>query len=104
MPKTVLVLGADGYLGWPTALHLSAQGHDVVAVDNLIRRRWDREGGTASLVPIKSMAGRGSARPGARSSGAGSTFWTPPAWPRSSASSSLTRWCTSPSSAAPPTR
>src|SRR5437588_1467317 len=54
----IIVLGADGYLGWPTALHLSAQGHDVVAVDNLIRRRWDREGGTASLVPIKSMAQR----------------------------------------------
>ena len=55
MSKTVLVLGADGYLGWPTALHLSAHGHDVVAVDNLVRRRWDREGGTASLVPIRSM-------------------------------------------------
>ena len=55
MPKTVFVLGADGYLGWPTALHLSAQGHDVVAVDNLVRRRWDREGGTSSLVPIRGM-------------------------------------------------
>jgi UDP-sulfoquinovose synthase len=58
MPKTVFVLGADGYLGWPTALHLSAQGHDVVAVDNLVRRRWDREGGTSSLVPIRGMNDR----------------------------------------------
>jgi UDP-sulfoquinovose synthase len=58
MSKTVLVLGADGYLGWPTALHLSAQGHDVVAVDNLVRRRWDTEGGTSSLVPIRSMPTR----------------------------------------------
>ena len=56
--KTVVVLGADGYLGWPTSVHLSAQGHDVVAVDSLVRRRWDRQGGTASLVPIKSMPER----------------------------------------------
>ncbi|HET9050590.1 MAG TPA: NAD-dependent epimerase/dehydratase family protein [Candidatus Dormibacteraeota bacterium] len=54
----IAVLGADGYLGWPTALHLSARGHDVIAIDNLIRRRWDREGGTHSLVPIGSMANR----------------------------------------------
>jgi UDP-sulfoquinovose synthase len=51
----VIVLGADGYLGWPQALHLSARGHDVVAVDNLIRRRWDTVCGTESLVPIASM-------------------------------------------------
>ena len=51
----IIVLGADGYLGWPTALHLSARGHEVVAVDNLVRRRWDRRCGTNSLVPIASM-------------------------------------------------
>ncbi|MGO8907090.1 MAG: NAD-dependent dehydratase, partial [Solirubrobacteraceae bacterium] len=39
----VLVLGGDGYLGWPTALHFSARGHEVVVVDNLARRRWHRE-------------------------------------------------------------
>ncbi len=55
---TVLVLGADGYLGWPTALHLSKSGYDVVAVDNLIRREWDRECGTQSLIPIESMQNR----------------------------------------------
>ena len=54
----IVVLGGDGYLGWPTALHLSARGHDVVAVDSLVRRRWDREGGTHSLVPIGSMERR----------------------------------------------
>ena len=48
----VVVLGADGYLGWPTALHLSARGHEVVAADSLIRRRWDVLCGTESLVPI----------------------------------------------------
>jgi UDP-sulfoquinovose synthase len=54
----IVVLGADGYLGWPTALHLSASGHDVVAVDSLVRRRWDRACGTHSLVPIASMDNR----------------------------------------------
>jgi UDP-sulfoquinovose synthase len=47
-----LVLGGDGYLGWPTALHFSARGHDVATVDNLVRRRYDSELGTSSLVPI----------------------------------------------------
>jgi UDP-sulfoquinovose synthase len=54
----VIVLGADGYLGWPTSLHLSARGHDVIAADNLIRRRWDVLCGTESLVPIASMKKR----------------------------------------------
>jgi UDP-sulfoquinovose synthase len=54
----IAVLGADGYLGWPTALHLSARGHDVIGVDNLVRRRWDEECGTDSLTPIASIAER----------------------------------------------
>ena len=56
--KTVLVLGADGYLGWATSLHLSRHGHRVVAVDSLIRRRWDKECGTRSLIPIRTMPTR----------------------------------------------
>jgi len=54
----ICILGADGYLGWPTALHLSARGHDVVAVDSLVRRRWDRQLGAHSLVPLASMESR----------------------------------------------
>src|SRR6202011_944315 len=54
----IVVLGADGYLGWPTTLHLSARGHDVIGVDSLIRRRWDLDCGTDSLVPIASMEQR----------------------------------------------
>ena len=34
----ILVLGADGYLGWPTAMDLAAKGNDVIAVDNYLRR------------------------------------------------------------------
>src|SRR5256885_4496656 len=56
--KTVVVLGMDGYLGWATALHLSQAGHDVGGIDSLVRRRWDRECGTQSLIPIKSMPQR----------------------------------------------
>jgi UDP-sulfoquinovose synthase len=48
----ILVLGGDGYLGWPTALHLSDNGHDVGIVDNLVRRQYDEELGVQSLVPI----------------------------------------------------
>jgi len=54
----ILVLGGDGYLGWPTALHLSACGHDVTVVDNLVRREYDREMGVDSLVPIASLPDR----------------------------------------------
>jgi UDP-sulfoquinovose synthase len=39
----VLILGGDGYLGWPTAMHLSAHGHEVAVADNYLRRRLCRE-------------------------------------------------------------
>src|ERR1700761_142890 len=48
----VLVLGGDGFCGWPTALHLSARGHEVGGVDNLSRRGIDQELGVQSLTPI----------------------------------------------------
>ena len=54
----ILVLGGDGYLGWPTALHLSARGHEVTVVDNMVRREYDREMGVDSLVPIASLQDR----------------------------------------------
>ena len=54
----ILVLGGDGYLGWPTALHLSARGHDVTVADNLVRREYDREMGVDSLVPIAPLEDR----------------------------------------------
>ncbi|HYX86368.1 MAG TPA: NAD-dependent epimerase/dehydratase family protein [Gaiellales bacterium] len=56
--RTVLVLGGDGYCGWPTALHLSDAGHDVIIADSLIRRAWDVELGTRSLTPIHSLEER----------------------------------------------
>ncbi len=54
----ILVLGGDGYLGWPTALHLSRRGHDVGVVDNFVRRQYDYEMGVDSLVPITHLQHR----------------------------------------------
>jgi UDP-sulfoquinovose synthase len=54
----VLVLGGDGFCGWPTALHLSARDHDVVIVDNLSRRNIDNELETSSLTPIRPIGER----------------------------------------------
>jgi UDP-sulfoquinovose synthase len=48
----ILILGGDGYLGWPTAMHFSERGHDVHLLDNYLRRRAHRENGTDSLTPI----------------------------------------------------
>ncbi len=54
----VLVLGGDGFCGWPTSLHLSDIGHDVIVIDNLSRRAIDVELGVDSLTPITSMEER----------------------------------------------
>ena len=54
----IAVLGGDGFIGWPTTLHLSAQGHDVAIVDNLSRRWIDTELGVQSLTPMDSIQER----------------------------------------------
>ena len=54
----VLVLGGDGFCGWPTSLHLSNAGHDVVIVDNLSRRKIDVELEVESLTPIRPLSVR----------------------------------------------
>ncbi len=54
----VLVLGGDGYLGWPTALRFSDRGHEVVVVDNFSRRRWHLQQSTESLTPILTLEER----------------------------------------------
>jgi len=50
-----MVIGGDGYCGWPTALRLSRRGHSIGIVDNLSRRRIGLELGVDSLVPISSL-------------------------------------------------
>ncbi len=50
-PK-VLILGGDGYLGWPTAMHFARQGYPVAIVDNMSKRTWEAELGAAPLWNI----------------------------------------------------
>jgi UDP-sulfoquinovose synthase len=54
----VLVLGGDGFCGWPTCLHLSNEGHEVVIVDNFSRRKIDIELQCESLTPIRPLGER----------------------------------------------
>ena len=54
----VIVLGGDGFCGWPTSLRLSEEGYDVTIVDNLSRRKIDIELGTKSLTPIETIENR----------------------------------------------
>lgn len=54
----ILVLGGDGYCGWPTSLYLSRRGHTVAIVDNFCRRLWDHELGAQTLTPIRPLPER----------------------------------------------
>ncbi len=51
--EKIVVLGGDGFCGWPTALRLSSEGYEIVLVDNLSRRKIDIELGCESLTPIQ---------------------------------------------------
>ncbi len=54
----ILILGGDGYLGWPTAMHFADRGHEVAIVDNLGKRIWEAEMGVAPLFPIPTLQKR----------------------------------------------
>jgi UDP-sulfoquinovose synthase len=54
----VIVFGGDGFCGWPTSLHLAKSGHNVLIVDNLIRRQIDVDLGSNSLTPIAKIEER----------------------------------------------
>ena len=54
----VLVLGGDGFCGWPCSVNLAEQGHDVLIVDNLSRRKIDIDLEVESLTPISSIGDR----------------------------------------------
>jgi len=57
----VIVLGGDGFCGWPCAVNLAEQNHDVIIVDNLSRRKIDIDLEVESLTPISSITERLSA-------------------------------------------
>ena len=54
----VMVLGGDGYLGWPTSMHLSALGHEILAVDNYLRRSLSREEDSEALFEVPNLDAR----------------------------------------------
>jgi UDP-sulfoquinovose synthase len=54
----IIVLGADGYLGWPTCMYLKSQGHSVIAVDNYLKRRIAKEAGGEPLLRMPRLMGR----------------------------------------------
>src|SRR5690349_17694443 len=54
----IIVLGGDGYLGWPTCMRLSAVGHEVMAVDNYLRRRICREESAEPLFEVPELRAR----------------------------------------------
>ncbi len=51
----ILILGGDGYIGWPTAMKLSAAGHEVMVADNYLRRRLMREIDCEALFPVPNL-------------------------------------------------
>jgi UDP-sulfoquinovose synthase len=58
MVMKILVIGGDGFCGWPTSLHLSNLGHGVTIIDDLSRRKIDVELEVESLTPIKPISVR----------------------------------------------
>jgi len=54
----ILILGGDGYLGWPTAMHLTAAGHEVAVADNYLRRRICKEENADPLFPVPDLPER----------------------------------------------
>ena len=54
----VLILGGDGYLGWPTCMYFSQRGHEVIGVDNYFRRNTAVELDCESLIPIPDLVQR----------------------------------------------
>jgi len=51
----IIVLGGDGYLGWPTAMHFSDMGHEVMVIDNFAKRQWETEVNVKPLMPIATL-------------------------------------------------
>lgn len=54
----ILILGADGYLGWPTCLHFASKGHDVLAIDSGVKRRWEAKCRVRPLFQVDSFQKR----------------------------------------------
>jgi UDP-sulfoquinovose synthase len=57
----ILVIGGDGYLGWPTSMYFARRGHDVAILDSGVKRRWEEELGARPLVPVPALSERAAA-------------------------------------------
>jgi len=51
----ILILGGDGYLGWPTAMYFSRRGHEVAVLDNFNKRKWELQMGVRPLLPVSTL-------------------------------------------------
>ena len=51
----ILIQGGDGYLGWPTAMHFAARGHEVCVIDNYLRRTLARQTQSEALIPTPNL-------------------------------------------------
>jgi UDP-sulfoquinovose synthase len=58
MAVRILVLGGDGYLGWPTAMYLSARDHQVAVLDNFSKRKWEYQLNAEPLIPVAALRDR----------------------------------------------
>ena len=56
----ILILGGDGYLGWPVAMHFSAKGNNVCVVDNYLRRKISKETDSEPLFQVPDLNERAS--------------------------------------------
>ena len=56
----ILILGGDGYLGWPTAMALAMRGHEICTVDSYLRRNIARETSSEALVDCPNLFDRSS--------------------------------------------
>ncbi|MBK8047785.1 MAG: NAD-dependent epimerase/dehydratase family protein [Anaerolineales bacterium] len=54
----ILILGGDGYLGWPTAMHFAARGHEVCVIDNYLRRLIAQQTQSEALMPTPDLPER----------------------------------------------
>ncbi|MDX8378182.1 MAG: NAD-dependent epimerase/dehydratase family protein, partial [Mariprofundales bacterium] len=54
----VLILGGDGYLGWPTAMDIASKGHEVCVMDNYLRRNMAQETCSEALITTPNLHDR----------------------------------------------
>ena len=75
--KNILVLGGDGYLGWPTAMYFSQRGYQVTVVDNHLRRKNCQDWDVGMLYPVPNLIERAKIWYELTGKGNQSCYWRP---------------------------